>query len=371
MKRVMLLSTVHPPADPRIIYKIAPALAEMHDLTCILPGLNRDSANAFRTDSVPFFKKLLPRILISHPVLLAKCLLNRPDIVHIFVPELIPVALILQQFGTKVIYEVQENLYKKFKIKTYNNGLIFRRLFHYFDHIARKRFHFVFTEKAYLQEYSALKFSFQIIQNFAHLPLIDSFSNTKRQVARPEFFYSGVISLERSFDVMVAAFSELKDLFPDFHVHIFGTVRISENVISALPGFDRIRQNLTFHGYTDQKIAFGYAAGCIAGIALLKPVGDYQDSYTTKLFEYMALGLPVITSDFPSYRQIVEPSQCGFCICPNNSRALYEKLVFLIENENERLAMGKNGRSCVGRLYNWQTEQTKLLAFYKSVHLSE
>ena len=50
------------------------------------------------------------------------------------------------------------------------------------------------------------------------------------------------------------------------------------------------------------------AARATAGLALLKPVGDYPDSYTTKLFEYMALGLPVITSDFPLYRDVVERS---------------------------------------------------------------
>ncbi len=58
-------------------------------------------------------------------------------------------------------------------------------------------------------------------------------------------------------------------------------------------------QILIFHGYTDLKNALPYARGATAGIALLKPVADYLDSYTTKIFEYMAMQLPVITSDFP------------------------------------------------------------------------
>ncbi|KAA0990503.1 glycosyltransferase [Dyadobacter aurulentus] len=367
MKRILLLSTVHPPTDPRIFYKIAPALAEKYEVICVTPGAPKISGNTFKSYPVPFFKKLLPRILVSHPAVLWKCLVLRPDMVHIFVPELIPVALVLQCFGIKIVYEVQENLYKKFSIKTYNNGALFKKLFRYFDDLARQKFRLIFTEKAYLNEYSEMKYPFSIIQNFAKLQLIDSFTDTPKKMMVPEFFYTGVISIERSFDVMVAAFSELKIRYPYFHLHLFGPVRISDKIISTLPGFNHIRENLTFYGYSDQRIAFRNASGCIAGIALLKPVGDYPDSYTTKLFEYMALKLPVITSDFPSYREIVEPSQSGFCICPYNSKLLLEKLVFLIENEKERSEMGKRGRACVENYYNWQTECEKLLAFYASI----
>jgi glycosyltransferase involved in cell wall biosynthesis len=121
---------------------------------------------------------------------------------------------------------------------------------------------------------------------------------------------------------------------------------------------------LYFHGYADQRDAFPYATGATAGLALLKPVGDYPDSYTTKLFEYMALGLPVITSNFPLYQAIVERYNCGFCISPENPKQIADALAYLIEYPKEAKAMGQRGRQAVEQFFNWDSEAQKLLNYY-------
>lgn len=125
--------------------------------------------------------------------------------------------------------------------------------------------------------------------------------------------------------------------------------------------------NLRFYGYTDQRDAFPYAVRATAGLALLKPLGDYPDSYPTKLFEYMALGLPVITSDFPLYRNIVEQHDCGLCVAADDPVTITNALLYLIEHPDEARAMGERGRQAVDTLYSWATEATKLLRLYGAV----
>jgi glycosyltransferase involved in cell wall biosynthesis len=105
----------------------------------------------------------------------------------------------------------------------------------------------------------------------------------------------------------------------------------------------------------------------MGGIALLKPVADYPDSYPAKLFEYMALNLPVITSNFNLYRSIVERSGCGFCINPTDSELLADKLDWIITNHNSALLMGRAGRKSVETHYNWENEQNILLNFYQDI----
>ena len=91
--RVLLLSAVHPPTDPRIVYKIGPSLTEHYEVICALPhARTNDFAPGIRMVSLPYFRRLTLRLLFTHPVILLKCLLLRPEVVHIFVPELIPVA---------------------------------------------------------------------------------------------------------------------------------------------------------------------------------------------------------------------------------------------------------------------------------------
>lgn len=368
--RILLLSTVHPPSDPRIRYKIAPALAPFYEVICVLPNLPDSSTKKdVQLVGLPSFQNLLLRILFCHPVLLWKCLRFRPAIVHIFVPELIPVAFLFQWLGAKVVYEVQENLYKKFIIKRYNKALIYQQLFSFFDRAARNNFNCLFTEHAYLNEYRNLPFPSAVVHNYVSLPFIDTYFKRFRLLIKtpPVFFYCGVISMERSFDTLIAALVLLKSKFPDFTVHLFGKVQFEMKEAEQLPGFEVIRPHLIFHGYTNLQIALPYAAEAVAGIALLKPVADYMDSYTTKLFEYMAMQLPVIISDFPLYRDVVEKAKAGFCISPYDPQQLAEKLEWLIENPEQARMMGENGRKSTENHYNWKNEEQILLSFYKKL----
>lgn len=367
MKRVLLISTAHPATDSRIIYKIAPSLAGRYEVFCALPQLKSGSRANWQAIRLPRVERLIPRLCFSHPIALAKCLWLRPHIVHIFMPELIPLALLFHLLGSEVIYEVQENLFKKFAIKQYNNSLILQKLFAFFDQIARKRFHCIFTDDAYLEEYRDLGKPHAVIHNYVSLPVVDAFSHSSAHAPCPELFYLGVVSRERCLDVMVQAMAILNQTHPDCHLHLFGPLRVNTNELENMQGYTEVRHHITFHGYTDQQTAMPYAARAMAGIALLKPVADYPESFPTKLFEYMALKLPVITSDFPIYRQIVASSDCGFCISPDDPQVLSEILTRCIDDAAMRCRMGANGRKAAEARYNWLTEEEKMLAFYTGV----
>ncbi|WP_353722556.1 glycosyltransferase [Dyadobacter sp. 676] len=367
MKRVLLLSTVHPAADSRIVYKIAASLGDHYEVFCALPGLQAVPHPSIRPIGLPRFERLLHRLLFTHPAAFVKTLFLKPDIVHIFVPELIPMALLFQWRGSKVIYEVQENLFKKFSIKRYNNSPVLQKLFTIFDKIARRRFYCIFTDDAYIEEYRNVAKPFAIIHNYVSLPVIDAFAHPRMPAREPVFFYLGVVSMERCLDTMIHACAMLKTTRPDFHLHLFGPLRASQEELEHIKGYDEVKGHLTFHGYTDQRDALLHAARAVAGIALLKPVADYPESFPTKLFEYMALKLPVVTSDFPIYRKIVERSECGFCIPPEDAGALCRVLELCCENEALRVQFGNNGRKAAETHYNWASEEALLLSFYHDI----
>jgi glycosyltransferase involved in cell wall biosynthesis len=366
MKRILLLSTVHPPTDPRIVYKIAPSLAAHYEVAVALPEAKPEQSPFVNyTKALPRYRRLLLRLLLCHPVVLWKCLPLRPAIVHIFVPELIPIAFVFHWLGAQIVYEVQENLYKKFALKRYNNGIFFRYAFRLFDHLARRHFHCIFTDDAYRDEYRTLAHPPEVVHNYPSLAFLDRLPTPQEPLPSPPYFiYTGVISMERAFNTLVAALVLLREQYPVFHVHLFGTVLFDWAEAQALPYFETVRPYLTFYGYTDQRTALSYAHSATAGLALLKPVGDYPDSYTTKLFEYMALGIPVITSDFPLYKDIVEPHRCGFCISPYDERHLADTLLWLATHPEESKAMGTRGRRAVENQYNWAHEEEILLNFY-------
>jgi len=105
----------------------------------------------------------------------------------------------------------------------------------------------------------------------------------------------------------------------------------------------------------------------IAGLVTLHPVTNYLDSLPVKMFEYMATGLPVVASDFPFWRPIIEESQCGICVDPLDPKAIAQAIDYLAKNPTEAERMGRNGQRAVRERYNWCVEEQKLLALYESL----
>lgn len=170
--------------------------------------------------------------------------------------------------------------------------------------------------------------------------------------------YLGLITDDRGLNTMLAVLNRLENS----RLHLFG--RMADDCLDKLTAFgNRVR----WYGHVDQVLAFPIMRRCVAGLALLKPVGDYPTSYPTKLFEYMALGLPVIASDFPLYRSVVENHQCGFCVDPMDVTAISTHITWLVAHPGESKSLGGNGFKAVLVDYNWETEANKLLELYQNI----
>ncbi|QJW88295.1 glycosyltransferase [Spirosoma taeanense] len=366
--RILHISTAHQPQDPRVVFKQCQTLTQAYDVFCALPRADPAVAPDIHFIRLPFFRRVIWRTLLTCPLILLRCLWLRPRIIHVYVPEFIPFAFVFRWFGAEVIYEVQENLYKKIHLKTFNRGYGLERAFRWFDRLAQRHFFLIFTEHGYLDTYTRMAKPYAVIYNYPLLSFLEPFRRPYQpNPGQPSFFYIGWLSFERAFDTLVDSLARLKSQHPDFIAHFFGRRTFTNADLAQLPAFSTVRSNLRFYGYADQRKALPYAAGATAGLALLKPVGDYPDSYTTKMFEYMALGLPVITSDFPLYQHVVERHRCGFCVSPYDPARLAETLTYLIKHPDEAEAMGQRGRQAVETEYNWDSEAQKLLAFYKQI----
>src|SRR5690606_2331394 len=105
----------------------------------------------------------------------------------------------------------------------------------------------------------------------------------------------------------------------------------------------------------------------IAGLVTLHPKINYFDALPIKMFEYMAAGLPVIASDFPLWRQIIEADDCGICVDPLSPEAISEAINYLAANPAVAERMGRNGQRAVEEKYNWSAEERALLEFYGSL----
>jgi hypothetical protein len=79
----------------------------------------------------------------------------------------------------------------------------------------------------------------------------------------------------------------------------------------------------------------------------------------------MAAGLPVVASDFPLWRQIVEGTGCRLLVDPRDPQAIASAIGWLFTHPDEAAVMGERGRQAVGTTYNWGVEAKRLLSFYE------
>jgi glycosyltransferase involved in cell wall biosynthesis len=103
------------------------------------------------------------------------------------------------------------------------------------------------------------------------------------------------------------------------------------------------------------------------GVITYLPYSNNTSCLPNKLFDYMLVGLPVIASNFPLYREVVEASRCGLLVDPTRPQEIARAMMHLIEHPDEATQMGDNGRRAVMEKYNWEKESGQLLRIYDTL----
>ncbi len=76
--------------------------------------------------------------------------------------------------------------------------------------------------------------------------------------------------------------------------------------------------------------------------------------YPLKLFEAMAAGIPVITTQLPGQKDVVTNSDCGIVIPNSSPETLCEAVIAIYKNQNRAKKYGRNGREAAEKLYSWK-----------------
>jgi glycosyltransferase involved in cell wall biosynthesis len=103
----------------------------------------------------------------------------------------------------------------------------------------------------------------------------------------------------------------------------------------------------------------------LADILVLPSTG--VENFPLVVLEAMATGKPIILSELPGVRTIIENGKEGLFIKPADFRDLADKLRYLLNNPSVRKKFGENGRIKVENNYSWEIIIQKLASIYKDV----
>jgi len=110
-----------------------------------------------------------------------------------------------------------------------------------------------------------------------------------------------------------------------------------------------------------------YSAKASMGIVTYLSYPNNISCLPNKLFDYMLMSLPVVASNFPLYKEVIDESQCGIIVDPSNPDEIAKAITYLIEHPEEAVHLGNNGRRAVEERYNWEVEGKKLLEVYRNI----
>ena len=364
--RIVHLTSAHLRFDTRIFIKICSSLANNgFDVSLVVADGygNENKNNVSIYDVGPKTGGRISRFTKTVNLVFKKAIELNADIYHLHDPELIFIGLKLKKLGKKVIFDSHEDFPKQLLSKHYLNKIIailLSKSFTYFERWACKKFDAVVTVTQQIgDKFSKINSNTVVINNF---PLLDELVNSNNwNSKKSEIAYVGAIEKIRGIEQVLEAL----DYSNNVKLNLAGM--FSDKSFEEKIKNNHLSTKVNFFNQLDRKGVTNLLAKSQAGIVTLLPVPNYVNAQPTKMFEYMSAGLPVIASDFPLWREVIERNQCGICVNPLDPEAIGKAFQYIINNPAAAEKMGKNGRRAIEERYNWSIEEVKLIALYKSL----
>jgi glycosyltransferase involved in cell wall biosynthesis len=270
----------------------------------------------------------------------------------------------LKRLGKKVIFDSHVDVARQLLGKPYLgplSGRIVSSVYSIVERYACSRFDGIITATPFIRD-NFLKIN-PITVDVNNFPMVGELdSGVPWDNKQDEVCYVGGIGSIRGIREVVQAAELLSSAARLNLVGTFSEPAVQAEV-KASPGWRRFNA----YGFLDRQGVRDVMKRSLAGVVTFHPLPNHLDSHPTKMFEYMSSGIPVIASNFPLWRDIIEGNQCGICVDPLDPKAIAAAIDFLVTHPQTAKAMGENGRRAVLEKYNWTVQARKLTDFYGAI----
>ena len=362
------LTSVHSRFDVRIFLKECRSLVNAGcRVTLIVADGKGDEVNNQITiiDARAPLGRINRMATITRRIFLAAKALDAA-IYHLHDPELIPVGLKLKGQGAKVVFDAHEDVPLQILSKPYMNKpakYLSAGAYSMFEKWACRRFDAIVAATPFIRD-KFLKIN-QHTVDVNNYPIIEEWNSGENElrIQSCQVCYIGGIASVRGVREIVQAMQLVDN--DDARLKLAGRYSepLVEREIKKYLGWSKVDDV----GWLDREGVRRLLTRSAVGLVTLHPLKNYLHSLPVKMFEYMVAGIPVIASDFPLWRRIIQETKCGLWVDPMDPKSIAMAIDWLLAHRQEAKLMGENGRKAVENKYNWRNEEQKLIAHYRKL----
>jgi glycosyltransferase involved in cell wall biosynthesis len=354
--RVLVCTVVHHPADARIYHRQIAALLEAgHQVRYIAPVdapdfSERTWAGAQLTP-VPRAvgrrrlgaQRAAPQQRAPHP--------PDADLLLIHDPELL-LALPARRRRPATVWDVHEDTAAALSTKPWLPRLLrpaAAATVRTAERMAERYLHLILAEHGYV---SRFRRPHPVVPNTTYVPDHPAPPDLKRRVV-----YVGHLSPDRGVGEMI----ELAVLLRPHGITV-ELIGPADGRARAQIGPAQADGLLRWHGFVPNDRAMPMVDGALAGLSLLQDEPNFRHSLPTKVVEYMARGVPVVTTPLPAAAELARGHECGFVVPFGDPHAAADAVLQLDRDSSLRVKMGKRGHEAAYSSLGWPSDARAFVA---------
>lgn len=189
---------------------------------------------------------------------------------------------------------------------------------------------------------------------------VDTKMFTPLKIKKNRIIYSGLLGHAQELEKVFLAIKKLHKKFP-IEFYIVGDGDTKKNLEAAVKK-EGLGGIVIFTGRLPRDQIPGLIAESLIGVAPLKDLVSLRYAIPTKIYEYMACGIPFIVTGRGEIERLARESGAGV-VAESSVESIYEHMVYLLDNELLRDTMGIKGREFVENYYNREKITEELLRF--------
>lgn len=368
---VVVLTTVHPRDDNRVFHKEIPAICSIPGsvvTAVVADGLGDEVRGAYNVVDLGSSNGRMSRFISGNWRAFSRVRKLSPDVVHFHDPELMFLGMLFSILGINVVFDVHENVPEdikdKYWIPAWLRGPVSVSYILVESICVRFFAAVVGATPDICQRYRTG--STVLLQNLPRLEEFAIGTDDRSEVIAKDISvaYVGAITRIRGVDNIIKSLSLLgDDQSVRFKLAGFFQEEGHQKDLEELPEW----KDVDFVGKVSREEVGPFLASAKAGLVTFLPANNHINAQPNKLFEYMAAGIPVIASDFPLWRKLIERYDCGYLVDPESPESIAEAIRAVQKNPEVAKSKGLNGRNAIWSELNWEVESSRLVDLYKEL----